>query len=163
MIIILLREWNLFAPQPCPLLHFRTWSDELIKNFPLTGWLSGMWHTLSLYLLLSPSFSRWLAHSFTGKIASQRPTFRGANIGKRCNQQNWGKALYFVHFNSPMTSSVHSDILPVCVCVCGLRQGDCLIIRAESADRSGWETPCTICQNFITIRLDQTRDHLKSP
>lgn len=33
MMIILLRDWILFAPWPCSLLHFRRWSDELIKTF----------------------------------------------------------------------------------------------------------------------------------
>ena len=27
MIIILLREWDSLAPQPCPLLHFGMWSE----------------------------------------------------------------------------------------------------------------------------------------
>lgn len=106
-----------------------------------TGWLFE-WHvtytlSLSLPTTLFPSFSRWLAHLFAGKITSARSTFRGVNKGKKCNQQNWGKALYFVHFNSPMKSSAFWYFSRGCMCVCILWQGDFLVIRAESSDRLG--------------------------
>ena len=130
MIIILIREWNFVCPSASPTASF--WKRWINKNFPLAAWVACDILSLSLSLSLSvslslslsstlffpPSLSRWAAHSFTGEIASQRPTFRRVNIGKRCNQQNWGKALYFVHFNSPMTSYVNSDILPVRACAC---------------------------------------------
>lgn len=60
MIIILLREWNVFAPQPR--LHFRAWVDELIKTF---HWLA-RWVACDIqFLARLASPGDWLARSLT--------------------------------------------------------------------------------------------------
>lgn len=125
MIIILLRGWNVFAPQPR--LHFRAWVDELIKTF---HWLA-RWVTYSFSLSSLLQVTGSLVHWQNNITHCER-----RDTGKRCNQQNWGRA--------PSTS-VHQwqsvCIRTACLYVCVPRQGSCLIIRAKSANRLDWETP----------------------
>lgn len=64
MMIILLREWILFAPWPCSLLHFRRWSDELIKTFHrLALWMACDTDVLSSSLFPSGFSIHWLTCS----------------------------------------------------------------------------------------------------
>lgn len=159
MMIILLR-----VDFVCPLALFTASFQKvewwINKNFAPAGSLNGMWHGLSISLPLPIWLLCSLAHLFTGKITSTTSTFSWVNIGKRCNQQNWGEALYFVHFNSPMTSRVNSKISPVCASVCMLWQGDCLVIRAVSSARFGRKRP-TLSVSISSLSA-RTR-HLISP
>lgn len=104
MIIILLRGWNVFAPQPR--LHFQAWVDELIKTF---HWLA-RWVTYSFSLSSLLQVTGSLVHWQNNITHCER-----RDTGKRCNQQNWGRA--------PSTSvhqwqsvCIRTACLYVCVC-----------------------------------------------